>query len=80
MAREREGFRARRTLMPALHVEHRAQENELRISTEPKVDLSWVMPWDGTERMLTEWLELVAEEIWGDYCDPSYKYWVPPGA
>ena len=34
--------------------------------------------WDGSEEVLADMLEIVAEEYWGDYVDPSYKYWTPP--
>jgi hypothetical protein len=36
--------------------------------------------WDGSEERLAELLEIIAEEYWGDYVDPSYKYWTPPPA
>jgi len=65
-------------VMPALQIEHRRRDGELRIETKPDSTMSWVIGWDGTDDALRDLLEYVAEEIWGDYCDPAYKYWVPP--
>ncbi len=63
---------------PVLRVEHCGDDGTLRISTEPDGGWSWVFPWDGSDGALMDWLEIVAEEYWGDYCDPTYKDWRPP--
>ena len=56
--------------------ESRGTQPELQYSQGVRCSFSW----DGTEEALVSALESIAEGYWGDYCDPSYKYWVPPSA
>jgi len=62
---------------PTLRID-RVGDGVFHVRLEEIEGMGWRFPWDGSDAQLLDWMETVGEYYWGDYCDPSYKFWQPP--
>ena len=62
---------------PTLRID-RFGRGEIQVRLEQIEGMAWEFLWDGSEVMLVDWIETVAEDYWSDYVDPGYKSWQPP--
>ena len=62
---------------PSLRID-RVGDGVFHVRVNEIAGMVWRFPWDGSDAQLLGCIETVAEDYWGDYCDPSYKFWQPP--
>jgi hypothetical protein len=62
---------------PTLRIE-RVGNGVFHVNLDEVDGMAWRFPWDGSDPQLHDWIETLADDYWGDYCDPGYKFWQPP--